>query len=106
MHYGNLAKWIQAKLTTDETIEGVLIGNSPRSHNIPNYEQQPRDKVISWEEAKKWLDYDFVDGFCTADCNEIYVWTNLNVFFLHVDSESGSVWLDSVPRNPQNTFSV
>ena len=106
MHYGNLAKWIQAKLTNGEIIEAVVIADSPQSYNIPNYEQQPRHQVISWKEAKPWLDYDFVDGFFIADCNMVYVWTNLNVFFLHVDNESGSVWLDSVPRNPRNTFSV
>lgn len=45
------------------------------SENVHDYDKQPKGKVIPWEEAKEWLDYNFDDGFGAPNCNAIYVWT-------------------------------
>lgn len=97
----NLVEWI-TEIIGDEIIESVVIGDKGwggfESHTIPQYESQIRNKVLSWEQAKPMLDYEFDSGFGSPGCNAVTVWTPTRVLF--VSQYDGATSLESVPRNP------
>lgn len=57
-----------------------------------------KGKVIPWEEAAKYLDYDYYTGFGAPDCHELTAWTETMVIF--VRQYDGSTKICSLPRNP------
>lgn len=97
----NLVEWILEK-AQDEQIEAVVIGNMGwgdyRSETVPNYNAMPRGKVISWEEAQKWLNYSFSEGYGAPKCNAIYAWTASKIIF--IGQYDGATFPCAVPRNP------
>ena len=98
----NLVEWIE-EITGDETIEAVVIGDMGwgrdfNSEHIVDFSKQPRNKVITWDEAKKWLNYDFDAGYGAPSCNAIWVWTTSKV--IGIDQYDGSTSPFTVPRNP------
>lgn len=97
----NLIDWI-TECVDGESIEGVVIGKMGwgdyGSKDVPQYETQQRGVVLSWEEAKPMLDYEFNNGFGFPACNPIYVWTTTRVMFvLQYDGSTSMSW---IPRNP------
>jgi len=97
----NLVRWIEEDVDGEE-IEAVVIGEMGwgdyGSDEVPNYSQQPKFKVISWEEAKRWLDYEFSDGYGAPNCNAIYAWTKS--WIVAVSQYDGSTTTFRLPRNP------
>lgn len=82
------------KLAADEAIEGVVIG-AYDLYELPTY----IDKVLSAEQAKPILDYEYDSGFGCADCHPFFAWTRSKVIFVHeYDGATTVVW---VPRNPR-----
>lgn len=93
-----LENWILEE-SDGEPIECVVIGeNGWLSNEIANYKDQERGKKLSWDEARKYLQYEFDDGFGSPNCNSIYAWTKNKVIF--VSEYDGSTSICSVPRNP------
>lgn len=91
----NLVNWIEHSLNVTEIVESCVIGdNENRSTNS----DIPCGLRMPWKDAKKWLDYDFNDGFGLGDCHAVYVWTNERIFF--VREYDGSTRLGWLPRNP------
>lgn len=99
----NLVEWIEEYFSEDE-IEGVVIGEmgwgTYHSEHVPNYADQPKGKVISWDEAKKWLNYEFDPGFGAPQCNAVYVWGKRDIFL--VGQYDGSTFPIVLPRNPED----
>lgn len=97
----NLKGWI-LKAANGEAVEGVVIGEmgwgSYGSDGVPNYAQQPRNRVLTWQEALPWIDYEFEAGYGAPGCNAVYAWTASRVLF--VSQYDGSTCINSVPRNP------
>lgn len=97
----NLVKWIEEE-AMGEPIEAVVIGKMGwgdyGSEDVPRYAEQPRGKVLMWEEARPFLDYNFNAGYGAPSCNAIYAWTASRVIF--VRQYDGSTGIESVPRNP------
>jgi hypothetical protein len=61
----------------------------------------PREKrgvVLSWDEARPLLDYEYTRGYGAPDCHAIMAWSASWV--LVVGTYDGSTWLSSTPRNP------
>ena len=85
----------------DEVIEAIVIGNMGwgdyNSEGKPNY-QEIIGKVLSWQEALQYLDYEYNDGFGAPDCHAVTAWTANKVIF--VWQYDGSTGVTSVPRNP------
>lgn len=98
----NFARQIELFAQGAERIEAVVIGNMGwtdyNTEYVPNFDSQPREKVLSWDEARKWLDYDWHSGFGAPKCNAVYVWTPTSVIF--ITQYDGSTNIHSVPRNP------
>ncbi len=96
-----LKEWIKEE-AGDELVEAVVIGEmgwgTYNSENVPNYAKQPRGKVLSWDQAVKWLSYRFDAGYGSPECNAITAWTSTKVMF--VVQYDGSTSLHSVPRHP------
>ena len=101
----NLVKWIE-DYAEGEQIEGVVIGSMGwgdfGSEQVPSYDSIPRGKLLTWDQAKQWLDYDFSSGYGAPGCNAVYVWTETQVLF--VVQYDGSTSMESVPRNPIATM--
>ena len=99
----NLVKWIE-ELAEGEPILGVIIGEMGwgdyGSEDVAQYAQQPKGKLLTWEEAKPLLDYEFNDGYGAPGCNAIYAWTK--DFVIAISQYDGSTSPFRVPRNPQD----
>jgi hypothetical protein len=97
----NLAEWIK-EAAGGESIEAVVIGEMGwrdyNSKDVPGYDKQPRGKVLTWDEARPWLDYEFYEGYGAPGCNAVYAWTANWVLF--ISQYDGSTECDAVPRNP------
>ena len=98
----NLVKWIEDE-AGDEQIEAIVIGrmgwsDDYASGRVPNYEYMPKGKVLSWEEAKPFLDYEFNSGYGAPECNSIWAWTETKV--IAIGQYDGATWPYSLPRNP------
>lgn len=55
--------------------------------------------LLSWTEARKFLDYDYDSGYGSPKCHAITAWTPNKVIFVGT-YDYGSTWVTSVPRNP------
>ena len=97
----NLVAWVEME-ADGEKIEAVVIGEMGWGdygfEEIPGYKEQPKSVVISWDEAKKWLSYEFSDGYGAPKCNAIYAWTKSWV--IAISQYDGSTSPFRVPRNP------
>jgi len=62
-----------------ELIQAVVIGEMGwgeySKERVPNYDQQPKGKVLSWHEAAKWLDYDYDNDANGKGCDNSSDWT-------------------------------
>lgn len=85
-----------------EPIEGIVIGEMGwhdfGTEVVPKYAQQPRGKLMDWQTAKPFLDYEHNTGYGAPKCNAIYAWTATKVIF--VSQYDGSTSVDSIPRHP------
>lgn len=97
----NLVDWIET-IADGEEIKAVVIGEMGwgdyNSEKVPNYEQIPKGIVISWEDAKKWLDYEFGSGHGAPECNAVIAWTETKV--ITIGQYDGATWPYSLPRHP------
>lgn len=64
----------------------------------------PIGKVISWEEARPFLDHDYDRGYGAPDCPAIYAWTEAAVLF--VSQYDGATSLNRVPRSPEDGLPI
>jgi len=104
----NLVRWLEEALEAGETIQSTVIGDMGwpgfgdepgyGSEGVPLYNEQLRGKVLSWNDARRFLDYDFDDGFGAPGCNAVYAWTAKRVFF--INQYDGRTKLSWVPRDP------
>jgi len=97
----NLKKWL-LKEADGERIEAVVIGemgwDDYGSEFVPAYNDIPRGKVLSWEEAASWLDYEFDSGYGAPECQAVYARTANKV--IAIGQYDGATWPYSIPRNP------
>lgn len=93
---GNLMRWVLDAANGAE-IEAVVIGEFGYADDGGNADAV-MGKVISWDEAKRYLDYEFDSGYGGVSCHAICVWTADKVF--GVSQYDGSTSLFSVQRNP------
>lgn len=96
-----IAKWIE-EFAGDENIEAVVVGKHYSDHdwNDEPFNQVPIGVVMSWDEAKPFLTYEFDSGYNGADCHPVYVWTKTKIIMIH--EYDGAVWPATVPRNPMD----
>lgn len=98
----NLAKWIEDE-AAGEPVEACVIGQMGGagdygSEDVPRYAEQPKGKVLTWAEARPFLDYEFDSGFGSAGCNAVTAWTAGKVIF--VSQYDRATGICSVPRHP------
>jgi hypothetical protein len=92
----NLVEWVESVLN-EEIIEAVAIGK-PYSLDWDTPTPDYVGKLLSWEEARPILDYEFDSGYGTASCHPIYVWTPTRIICIH--EYDGSTSLRILPRHP------
>ena len=97
----NLRRWI-LEMADGEPVEGVVIGEMGwgdfGKENVPNYDAMPKGVVLSWEEAEKWLDYDFGGRYKVLGCNAVWAWTKSWV--IATGLYDGVIWPYRIPRHP------
>ena len=97
----NLKQWILEEANGEEVV-GVVIGEMGwgdyNKEKVPNYDSQPKNKLLSWAEAAPVLNYEFSSGFGAPECQAITAWTASKVMF--ITQYDGSTCINSVPRNP------
>jgi len=103
----NLKQWI-LEAAAEEEIEAVVIGEMGwgdyGSEGVKCYNKQPQGKVLTWEKAVPFLDYEFDDSYGAPDgygapgCNAIYVWTKTKV--IGIFQYDGATGTHQIPRNP------
>lgn len=97
----NLLAWLE-EMAEGEEIEAVVIGEMGWGDygrdGVPDYTEMPKGIVINWDEAKKWLGYEFYSGFGAPGCNAVYAWTATRV--IAISQYDGSTEPFSIPRNP------
>lgn len=85
-----------------EPILFAVIGASPRNYGTPDERYIGADarkgEILTWDEARPLLDYEYDDGYGGADCHPVHVWTENKVIFVH--EYDGSTYASYVPRNP------
>jgi hypothetical protein len=92
------------EIADDEPIEAIIIGPKGIYYkNTPDL-NEIEGKLLTFEEAKPFLDYEYDDGLGCADCHAIYAWTPSRVLFIH--EYDGATSVASVPRNPTAEYSV
>lgn len=94
----NLVNWIETAIG-DEKIIGCVIGE----HNLSwlkkdKYILGVEGKLLSWEEAKPYLNYEFSADYGSISCHPVYVWTDNYVIF--ISTYDGSTNWNAIPRNP------
>lgn len=57
-----------------------------------------KGELLSWDEARPLLNYDYDDGYGAPECHAITVWTENLV--LWVTQYDGSTYISSIYRNP------
>ena len=96
-----LKDWITEE-ADGEPVEAVVIGEmgwgSYGSDRVPGYAEQPRGKVLSWDEALPWIEYDFDTGYGAPSCNAITAWTKSWV--IAISQYDGATCPFRMPRNP------
>lgn len=99
----NLVQWIEEQ-AEGKPILGVSIGEMGwgdyGKDDCPQYDKQPKGKLLSWPEARPLLDYEFSSGFGAPKCNAIYAWTE--DYVIAVSQYDGATSPFRVPRNPQD----
>lgn len=97
----NLKQWIESE-AGGEQIVGIVIGEMGwgdyGSAEVPAYQSIPKGKLLSWDEAKEYLDYDFDSGYGAPGCQAVYAWTANKV--IAIGQYDGATWPYSIPRNP------
>ena len=91
-----------------EPIIGIVIGPFGWGDYVPILSEEPerkravpqelRGKVLTWEQARPWLNYKYDRGYGAPDCHAIFAWTENRVIF--VDQYDGATSVCWVPRHP------
>ena len=92
-----------------EEIIGVVIGEFGwgRGWGSLGYEEEKckkqipweiRGRVLSWDEAKEWLDYEYDPGYGAPECHAVFAWAKNRVFF--VQEYDGATCVSWIPRHP------
>lgn len=96
-----LKQWIE-ELTDGEPVEWVVIGEMGwgdyKSESVPNYGQQPRGLLLTWDQALPWISYNFEDGIGAPGCNAVIAWTK--AWIISVLRFDGLTEPFRLPRNP------
>ncbi len=95
-----------------EPIEAIVIGRfgwasdgepDSEAYGFDRSDRQPvpetlKNVVLTWDEAREHLDYEYDTGYGAPDCHNIVAWTASRVLTIH--EYDGSTSVKSTPRNP------
>jgi len=84
-----------------EKIKSIVIGGCGNGRVSANSKAVPKavqGVLLSWEEARIVLDYEYDKSYGRIDCHAIYAWTATKVLF--IGQYDGATWVASVPRKP------
>jgi hypothetical protein len=96
----NIAQWIET-LAAGESVEAACIGTHYQDGWCDDQEpfnSAPIGVVLSWEQARPFLEYEFYSGFGGADCHPVVAWTTSKI--IQISEYDGSTRAVSAPRHP------
>jgi hypothetical protein len=95
-----IAEWLE-EIAGSEPIEVVVIGRHDNDSFLGDrkpFNDAPIGKILTWEQAKPFLRYEFHSGFGGADCHPVFAWTPTRIIAIaEYDGSTSPMWL---PRNP------
>ena len=100
----NLAKNLEAAVAAvNETITHCVLGEhyNFRFGDGDNADKAPINVILSWADARPWLDEEYDNGYGDTDCRPFYAYSETLVWL--VREYDGATSIDSVPRNPDTT---
>jgi len=87
------------RLAGEEEILAVVIGPpSWQVGEINGGKKVPFGKLLSWEQARSYLDFSFNSGYGSPECYALWAWTPAHV--ISVREYDGATHFFAVPRNP------
>lgn len=97
----NLKSWV-LEMAGGEPIEAVIIGtmgwDDHKAEINPLYDKIPFNKILTWEQAAPFLDYNFNAGYGAPECNALYAYTKTWVIAIY--QYDGSTNPYKIPRSP------
>jgi len=99
----NLVEWIKGEAGGEE-IESVIIGKFGWNgyNDEIHIPEEYIGKALSWEMAKKLLNYDFDDSYGAPGCHAICAYTAS--WIISVYQYDGATSTFKMPRNPVDGF--
>ena len=95
----NLKNMIE-NLAGDAEIVGCVIGDRGWVFGLDHSDHTPKGKLMMWDEASKYLDYEHDTGYGGVDCHAVFAWTERDV--IAVGQYDGSTWVYAIPRFPKD----
>jgi hypothetical protein len=95
-----LKKWIEQERNGEEII-AIVFG---KNHSWWDEDEEksklqiPYGKVLSYEEAEPFLNYEFDNGYGGEECHPIFAWTATRIFL--IKCYDGATALEAIPRHP------
>lgn len=89
------------ELLNGEEVEAIVIGNNSwGDYGLKGKVIPPElfNKVVDWDIAKQYLNYEYDDGYGAPECHAVYVYTKARILF--VNNYDGSTSLCAIPRHP------
>jgi len=89
-----------------ETVVGIVIG----AFGWEAYNEElelagsPKGKVMSLDEAKHFLSYEYESSYGAPKCHAVTMWTSDSIVF--VVQYDGSTGVCSIPRNPTDHIPI
>ena len=84
------------EIVGDIPVEGVVIGRLDEWSDKPD--PQYIGKVLPFEEALQYLDYEYYRGFGEGDCHPICLYTNDRILVsTRYDGSTGFMWIQRHP---------
>jgi len=98
----NIAQWIET-LAEGEKVQAVCIGTHCQDKWGWGDDQEPFNSapigvVLSWDQARPFLEYEFDSGYGGADCHPVVAWTTSKI--ITISEYNGSTRAISAPRHP------
>ena len=99
-----IAKRIE-KIAGDEKIEGAVIGKHIEDFAGMPFNAAPIGKLISWDEAKVFLSYNYTSDLGVIQSHPVFAWTATKVITsCGCNAATDFFWLPRHPTDSEPTF--
>ena len=90
----------RAAQSLNESLTHAVIGGYDGYYGDPNdtVPDDTKHMLLSWSEAKQFLNYSYNNGFGVTDCHAVVAWSDNYVYY--VQEYDGSTCIRTLPSRP------